>query len=198
MFNKTLKTFTLTTAIFLLCFVGVTNAQEDATSTATTSVQEEPVTQEMTESVVAPPTNSTAAVLGVRAQERITNLAANISNRFDAVIARLQNISDRLETRLEKLQSEGQANEAALSSLNNAKADLETARLNMSKIDEQVMQAVGSTDPLLEWQTVRSNYSDTKVIILGAHAKIRETIGSIKNPLPADSATTSSETNINQ
>jgi hypothetical protein len=193
-------TVTAATVLFLTTFT-VSNAQEEIATTSVPTATEEAATTTATttEPVVTPeatPEEISTSALGPRAQQRITNLAANISNRFDAVIARLQNISGRLETRLQKLQAEGQSNESAQASLVVAQEALSTAKANMASIDEQVQRTVGSTEPLREWRIVRQNYSETKTIILTAHTELRNTIALIKNPTATENTATTTEETI--
>jgi hypothetical protein len=162
------------------------------TTTATTT------TASTTESIPAPsPAPSPAApapnvILESRAQERIINLAANISNRFDAIIARLENITNRLTTRAQKLQSENYDTSAALSSLEQARAALSSAKREMSDIDQAVVYAVGSQDPKTEWQNVKMKYLTARDSIKIAHSELKNTISHLKNAqrtIPAPQAT---------
>lgn len=163
--------------------------EDNATTTEETELVpvEEVVTGEVTD--VPPPIETPNAVLNARTQERITNLAANISNRFDAVIARMQNISGRLNSRLDKQAGEGGDVTAARASLQSVNASLLKASQSIGNIDEQVLQLVGSTNPLPQWQVVRGTYLETKDTILTAHRELRSTIAILKNPAPLPVAT---------
>jgi hypothetical protein len=124
--------------------------------------------------------SETTVVLSARAQERITNLAANISNRLDAIIVRLEQISARLESRLDKLQSEGKDTTPARNSLTLIQSDLANAKREMQGIDEAVLRVVGSPDPKAEWLQVRQKFVRARDHIRSAHTNLRNTVQIIK------------------
>jgi dGTP triphosphohydrolase len=132
------------------------------------------------------------AALEARTQERITNLAANISNRFDGIIARLQNITNRLEKRIEKEATEGNEVESARQSLAAAQGALDSAKGHMDDIDEAVSAALGSTDPRTEWKTVRAKFLEARDDIKIAHSELRNTIINVKGAPAAIEAVASS------
>lgn len=120
------------------------------------------------------------SVLSPRAQERITNLAANTSNRLDAIIARLQQITARLDTRIQKIAATGVNVETAERSLNATKTSLDLARADMNNIDEAVRRVIGSPTPKQEWQSVRIRFVSARDHIRNAHTELRNTINAIK------------------
>lgn len=124
------------------------------------------------------------AVLTKRIQERIINLAANISNRFDGLIARFENIAGRLQKRIDKQRSEGYDVGAAETSLTTARTELNAAKAEMKTIDTSVREAVGSIDPRGEWRDVRIQFLTTRDHIKAAHAALRETIMLLKTATP--------------
>ena len=136
------------------------------------------------------------SALSTRTQERITNLAANISNRFDAITDRLQNITDRLNVRIEKLSAEGTDTSTAKQSLDNAQAALDTARLKLNTIDEDVATVIGSTNPRAEWQTVRATFLSARDAIKLAHAELRNAIIQLKTAPPASAVATTTATEV--
>ena len=123
--------------------------------------------------------------LSERAQERITNLAANISNRFDGIIARLENIHNRLETRIIKLEEAGVDVSQARQSLTKSREALERAKGELRDIDEAVVFVVGSTDPKTQWQRVRLTFISAREEVRTAHAELRNTVAHLKNAQPA-------------
>ena len=135
------------------------------------------------------------AVLTKRIQERIINLAANISNRFDGLIARLDNIAGRLQKRIDKQRSEGYDVSAAETSLAIARTELNSAKEEMRTIDTSVRQAIGSVDPRGEWRGVRVKFLTTRDHIKAAHGALRKTTTLLKTttpgaPLPISATTT--------
>ena len=125
------------------------------------------------------------SVLSERAQERITNLAANISNRFDGIIARLENIHNRLETRIIKLEESGADVSQARQSLTNSSEALDRARGELRGIDEAVAYVVGSPDPKTAWQQVRLTFIAARTEVRTAHTELRNTVANLKNVQPA-------------
>jgi exonuclease VII small subunit len=128
------------------------------------------------------------SVLSGRAQERITNLAANISNRFDGIIARLENIHDRLETRIIKLEESGADVSQARQSLNKSSEAIDRARGELRGIDEAVAYVVGSPDPKTAWQQVRLTFISARTEVRTAHTELRNTVANLKNIQPATTA----------
>jgi hypothetical protein len=116
-----------------------------------------------TESVVTTPpvtteTITTRTTLPRTAQMRIMNLAANISNRFDAAVRRLSNIHDRLESRATKLDNEGVNTAPARQKIAEAKTYRENAAQSLATIDTVVAQFVGSETPRERWQLLKETY----------------------------------------
>jgi len=135
------------------------------------------------------------AALEKRTQERITNLAANISNRFDGIIARLQNIIDRIDKRIEKQAGLGYDVTAAKNSLGSAQTSLDQAKAEMRGIDAAVNDALGSTDPRGEWKNVRQKFINARDSIRIAHAELRNTIINLKTASNTPTETASSTPN---
>ena len=131
------------------------------------------------------------------AQTRLTNLAANMSNRMDGVVSRLQNVSDRLSSRLGKMEAEGKNVSAARTELAIAQGKLDEAKRNLSTIDTEVNAFIGSATPRENWQNLKNNYLNTRTIIIAAHQSILATINLAQNTTvaPATSTTTASTTN---
>ncbi len=190
----------LTRTIFLsFCILGlglgnIANAQIE--------VSEEPVPEEtpiptQTEPVttpVQPPVSvqedTRAIILQERTQARITNLAANISNRLDAYINRLQNIATRFGTRMDKLEATGVDVTIARASLARAQVALDAAVLEMSDIDERVAQVTGSPEPRQAWRDVQVSYLKTRDNIRTAFTELRTVLidlrGALSNPVPTE------------
>ena len=136
--------------------------------------------------------------LTARTQDRITNLAANISNRFDAIIDRLQNITDRLAVRIEKMNTEGYDTSLAQTSLGATQSALGAARAELSTIDADVAAVVGSPDPRARWQDVRSSFLSARDSIRLAHAELKNAIMHLKAApqSPTPPTATSTEANL--
>lgn len=115
-------------------------------------------------------------VLSERLQQRVRNLAANVSNRMEAAIERLEHIADRLDARLEKQRASGTDTTDAAASLARARTELAAARVTLAEIDAQVARALTSLTPRAEWSQVRSTYTSARTSILNSHAALRESL----------------------
>lgn len=113
-------------------------------------------------------------------QQRILNLAANISNRMEAAIGRLFNIINRLEVRIEKLKAAGIDTDSAEAKLREAAQLISEARAKLNNIDGLVQNATTANEPKTAWQTVRQTYSETGNLIRNSHQALRETIALLK------------------
>jgi hypothetical protein len=123
--------------------------------------------------------------LEVRAQERIINLAANTSNRTEAMIMRLQNIIDRLTTRIEKIEALGIDVSEATIQLETAQQSVTEAMAAMALIDPQVTAAVGSEDIRSTWNEVRKSYVNTHTHLKKARAALQLTVATLKTAVAA-------------
>lgn len=99
--------------------------------------------------------------LSTQTQNRIRNLAANISNRFDATIERLQQISSRVASREQKQITAGLNTAEATTQRQQGEHHLQIARSNMEHIDTRVEQAITATDPSTAWTSVHTHYTQT-------------------------------------
>ena len=128
--------------------------------------------------------------LQVRAQERILNLAANMSNRMEAAIARIENISIRLESRISKLSAQGIDTTEAEAALASAKLSIEAAALSITAIDELVTTTVKAEDARKDWIEVRKTFLATRDHLLTARAELRASVAALKVALREASAET--------
>ncbi len=186
------------TLSFLLLLPVCSFAQTEATSTASSSESIvdaviENVT-EIKEVVVPAPTTPPAedSVLKLNTQKRIVNLAANISNRFDAVIWRFENIAARLQKRIDNETALGRDTTAAQASLSAANVAIAEAKYSMKDIDAAVFNAVTSKNPKEEWATVKQRYVSTRDIIKTAYQELKNTIINLKSAGQAPTETSSS------
>lgn len=168
----TLSILLISTATAIAQTSTTETTEEISTTTATTS--------ELAPVVVEATTPERQGTLSPRGQERVTNLAANLSNRFDVVIERLFNVMNRLESRLGKLETSGTDVSQARNFLSTARTSLAQARENMSTIDSQVALMVGSPNPREAWRSLRTTYSNTRELVRSAHADMRAAILSLQ------------------
>ena len=162
--------------------------KDAAASTATTSPTVAPAKRTFT----AEPT------LRRVAQTRLLNLAANMSNRMESTVKRLQNVTDRLTSRLNKMEEQGKNVSAARAELAQAQLKLNEATQNLASIDKEVNAFVGSATPRENWQNLKNTYLNTRIAIIAAHQNILATINLTQNSttVPLNVGTTSA-TNTN-
>ena len=120
------------------------------------------------------------ATLEARAQERVTNLSANMSNRMEAIIARLQNISDRLESRIVKMNESGVDTTASAAALASAQLSLDGALAEISDIDASVYAAVSAADVRSGWATLKAKFEGIRDLIKTAYSELQRSISLLK------------------
>jgi len=123
------------------------------------------------------------AVMNERSKERITNLAANVSNRMDAAVDRLQNVIDRLDSRMEKLTAAEVDTETAAQILASAQTSLDAATAQLLTIDVEVQAAVSAEDPRAAWQDVKALYQNIREQLQTSHAEIKATVTELKQAM---------------
>lgn len=111
-----------------------------------------------------------------RTQERITNLAANVSTKHERTIERLQLISARLKARIDILKAGGQDTAAAEAKLMEVTTSLVNAKGFFTNIDTKVQAAVSAKNGALAWRELSSTYIGSASVILGAYVTLREVV----------------------
>jgi hypothetical protein len=120
------------------------------------------------------------AALSERVQERITNLAANVSNRIEAAIRRMENVIGRIESRTEKLSERGVDTTVAEGHIRDAKQTLEEAKSLIADIDRAVANVTGSENPREAWAETKTIFVDAKAALLSVHESLRAAIDALK------------------
>lgn len=133
---------------------------------------------------LAPVPAGQSAVLTERTRTRITNLAANMSNRTEAAIARLAKIADRLERRVGKLEAGGSDTRAAAEAIAAARTELSTASTIMEGIDSDVHRFVHAHDPAGRWVAVSAIYDAAQSATKNAQVALRIAVNELKNAPP--------------
>lgn len=111
-----------------------------------------------------------------RTQERITNLAANLSNRHERTIERLTLISNRLKARIDILKAGGMDTAAAEAKLMEANYSLINIRGSFTDIDMKVRSAVSAKNGARAWRELSGTYIGSASVILGAYITLREVV----------------------
>ena len=131
-----------------------------ASSTTATSTKMAASSTVATTSTPAPAPKAAESALPAAAQARIKDLAANISNKQDAMVRRLINVTTRLESRLTIMETNGSNVIAARNNLNEAKASLTKAQESLNTIDKAVTNFIGSATPRESWSSLKLTYAD--------------------------------------
>jgi len=141
-----------------------------ASSSATTS------TALVTEGEPTFATNSTytARELTTSERRRVTNLAANLSNYYEAMIARLEQIADRLERRIARYDTTGYDLTLAAEQVQVAKTSLLIAATTMADIDSAIHNVVTNATPLNAWQDAKTIYQSVHTEITTAKTALTE------------------------
>ncbi len=114
-------------------------------------------------------------------QTRIINLCANISNRFEATLARLENITKRLEARMRIMNTQGlQVDDAAILLLE-VQTTLNTARVQLENIDSEVFAVATGDNPQSSWKQLRTTFTKTYKTIQQAQEQLKEVVILLKN-----------------
>lgn len=165
------------------------------TSTPTTT--EDMPTVETPVTTTASPAPTARISLTPVAQTRLTNLAANISNRLDAYLRRFDNVATRLNSRMTKMEAEGKDVAAARATLASAETQLATARQTLASIDRDVAAFVGSDNPREAWARVKTTYTTSYTALAAAHADLKTVVTLLSDAgtiPPAETATSTVDT----
>jgi len=190
---KTASTGTATTSKIIPAHTSTTPA---TTTTPTVAATTTPAVK----TPETPATPAGVAALSATAQTRITNLAANISNREDATVRRIQNVTTRLESRLATMKAAGKDVLTAESKVTDAKTNLGLAKSSLNTIDKAVATFVGSSNPKESWNNLKSIYITINTNIKAAYEALKdavtaaETAGDAVAATPTTATTTASTT----
>lgn len=121
-----------------------------------------------------------AGALQARMQERIANLAANVSNRMEGAIVRIRQITDRFETRIATLKEKGVDTASAEAELTAARSHIDAATETLATIDAVVVAVVGSESPKEAWSTARETYRTAKDEIHASHQSLKNALALLK------------------
>lgn len=185
------------TAFFIVSLFVVLPLFSIAQTTTDATTTSETTSASTTPPLLPPPPviDSRQAALQPVAQTRITNLAANLSNRLDASVRRLTNVAGRLEQRIQKMEAEGFTVTEARNSHRAALAQLQVATISLQTIDAEVAAFVGSSDPLTAWVRLENIYGTIGTQVITAHTALRESVQTLESaslPPTAPASTTTS------
>jgi DNA repair ATPase RecN len=172
-------------ASFLISYVAFAQVENMASATDTVP-SIEPVSTINERSLVT---------LTPRAQERIINLSANMSNRIEAMEERLSRISTRLESRLSIMTAAGNNTQAAAQQLAEANQRLSEVRVRLTTIDADVINAVTAENPVARIIELQRSYRTMATTLRNVHTELVATLNLLKqsNSTPVLEADTNTE-----
>jgi len=112
-------------------------------------------------------------------QDRVVNLASNVSLRLNAAAGRMSDIIARLETRTATLKGSGIDTTAAEGKLREAKAKLTSLTITLTTTSS-VQQAVSGDTPRESWRAIRENLLSVRDGLKETHGLLRETVALLK------------------
>jgi|AntRauTorcE11897_2_1112592.scaffolds.fasta_scaffold09060_3 hypothetical protein len=208
-FMKTLSNIFISHLILLILFGGAALAlaqseevesEETPSSESVETSGENADTEETSEEQAGSDTSQSAqgesqaerqetrrANLDEQARQRITNLAALMSNRIEAVIARMANITSRLDSRIQKMEDRGLDVTEAQLTLDSARLSLEEAELSISNIDQLVSNTVGAEDVRVAWQEIKALFINVRDQLKTAQLELRNTVSALNSAPAVDS-----------
>lgn len=151
-----------------------------ATSTPTTSTPIATSTGERAEPEQQPAVPTTARSLTPEEQQRVINLAANISNQLEATLRRYEMIVSRLETRTSLVENAGGDTTIARQYLTQLQGDVATGETQLQQIDQRVSAMATAANPAAAWQPIKLTYRNTADVLLAARTNAIATIAALK------------------
>jgi len=115
-------------------------------------------------------------------QQRILNLAANISNRQEAVIKRHQQILSRLESRQEKLAEQNFNTKNSETAFKQIKQNLENTKNHLKNIDNLVYEMVSAPNPKENWLKIKTLFQKTATEITKNQTDLKNLLSLLKDP----------------
>lgn len=122
-------------------------------------------------------------MLEAHIQERVTNLAANISNRVEAAISRIEIITTRIESRANKLEANGldmSETKALIAEVKTALGNVKTAGI---AIDTDVASAITSENPRESWKEVKTHFIKMKDELMSTKTLLRKAVEAMKQEI---------------
>ncbi len=120
------------------------------------------------------------AMLASHMQDRIVNLASNVTTRLRAGTERMTNIITRIESRIQKLKAEGVDTSAGEAKLTDAKNALEAVKNTLAELGS-VKSAMGSDDFRGSYAPIRIQLFAVRDLLRQTHTLIKETVVLLRN-----------------
>jgi len=133
------------------------------------------------------------AALSEQRQERVTQVAANATDRLEAGITKVQGAIDSISERAQSLEDQGVAVDTAFATLASAESTLEEAAILVSGLSVEVEYATTSDDPQADWEGARAQFDAIRNLIKEAAELTRQAVAELKAAAGASRDTVESE-----
>ncbi|MEZ4200171.1 MAG: hypothetical protein R3B69_01025 [Candidatus Paceibacterota bacterium] len=145
---------------------------------------------------------NSVSTLSPAEQQRIFNLAANVSNKIEAATTRLYDIIDRMERRARKLAASGaeyeQTATGVAEGLANERNELTRVTSALEGIDQRMYEAVTAADPKTAWEEASWYFYSAQVNLKRSYERTITNLMILKDPTTPltrpDTAETASST----
>lgn len=159
-----------------------TASSSQATSTAATSSPATTAIPEQTQP--APAGRSTRGSLTAAQQQRVINLAANISNQLETTIRRLQTITQRMQIRSDRIATAGGDVTTANAAIRATDDHISEARRALTTIDQDVYTVATSPNPADTWAPVKATYQRAQLRLINAQSSAEEALTALRAARP--------------
>lgn len=117
-------------------------------------------------------------------QDRIINLASNVTMRLSSALERMDNISLRLESRMKKLEGLGVDTAPARTKLNEAHVAIEAGKSKLAHMSS-ISDAIRGGSPRDSFARIRPQFVEVRDIVRQSHTLLKETVSLLKDAIRA-------------
>jgi hypothetical protein len=117
-------------------------------------------------------------------QDRLINLASNVTTRLSSALERMGNISARLDSRMQKLEGLGVDTASARAKLSEANIAIASGKSTLSSMSS-IPQAIRSVAPRESFSPIRMQFVEVHKLIRQSHGLLQETISLLRDAIRA-------------
>lgn len=130
-------------------------------------------------------------VLDTATQGRLLNLTANIYNRDNAAITRMQNIIDRMYSRAKKFEYNGVNMDSVWADIATAEKPMADALDKTGRINADMLAIIQSPTPKQDWLKYKGNFATIQKDLEDTRANLEVALGKMRAAASANPAATS-------
>ena len=120
--------------------------------------------------------------LDVRTQDRIINLAHNVTGKMRAAINRMDQIMGRIDARIAIMKGQNVDTAEAEKALQSAKNSLQFAKDNLPTLDAIIIEGVSSENPIQAFIKIRTQFRAIRDAIQNTQKILVYTVTTLKAP----------------